>query len=70
MRKMWNQLLCLFGHHSYYKIKELSDYSVQVGCTSCSKQWGMHHPTKSFVEWGEDMEEVYTTIDKCKKGDL
>jgi hypothetical protein len=30
-------------------------------CLCCSKQWGMNHPTKSFVDWDEDMEEVYST---------
>ena len=61
MRTLWNKLLCLFGQHSYYKIKELSDYSVKVGCTSCAKMWGMHHPTKSFVEWDTDFEDIYTS---------
>tara|TARA_R110002153_G_scaffold32729_4_gene99005 strand:+ start:781 stop:1023 length:243 start_codon:yes stop_codon:yes gene_type:complete len=61
MKNLWNKLLCLFGHHSYYKIKELSDYSVKVGCACCSKQWGMNHPTKSFVEWDEDLADIYAT---------
>tara|TARA_R110002153_G_scaffold8522_1_gene36537 strand:+ start:504 stop:668 length:165 start_codon:yes stop_codon:yes gene_type:complete len=45
----------------YYKIKELSDYSIKVGCSCCSKQWGMHHPTKSFIEWDQDLAEIYST---------
>ena len=61
MKTFWNKLLCLFGYHSYYKIKELSDYSIKVGCTSCSRQWGMHHPTKSFVDWDTDIADIYET---------
>ena len=59
MRALWNRLLCLLGYHSYYKIKELSHDSTKVGCTCCSAAWGMHHPTKSFVEWDKDLEDIY-----------
>ena len=61
MKNLWNKLLCLFGHHSYYEVKKLSGYSVKVGCACCSKQWGMNHPTKSFVEWDEDLADIYAT---------
>lgn len=61
MRTLWNKLLCWFGYHAYYKTEELSDYSIKVGCFHCSKMWGMHLPTKTFIEWDKDLEAIYAT---------
>ena len=55
--KLINKIKCWFGFHIFYRIKKLSIHSEKIGCKNCSKEWGMHHPTKSFVEWDKDLED-------------
>ena len=54
--KLIRKIMCSIGKHKYYLIKKIDSRTNQVGCKNCRKIWGMHHPTKSFVEWDDDLE--------------
>lgn len=54
--KLINWIKCWLGLHAFYRIKKLSHQSEKLGCKNCSGQWGLNHPTKSLVEWDEDLE--------------
>lgn len=56
---MIERLLCAVIGHRYVIERVLSPTARKVGCTRCYRHWGMHDPTRSFVEWDSDLESLY-----------
>ena len=56
--KMFERILCaIFGHR--YVVEREFGTSRKVGCTRCKSKWGMHDPTRSFVQWNGEFDEMY-----------
>lgn len=53
---------CFFGFHNYYTIRCFRE-GRQVGCERCSGVWGMHHPTKSFLKWDKELNDLHYPIE-------
>lgn len=56
---MFKQLLCYILGHRYYIIQEFNCESRKVGCHRCHATWAMHDPTRSFLPWDADLDELY-----------
>ncbi len=56
---MFERLLCAVLGHRYVVERVLNDRARKVGCTRCSCKWAMHDPTRVFVPWDSDFEELY-----------
>ncbi len=75
MTDIVERLICAVAGHRYVVERELTSYARKVGCTRCSRQWAMHDPTKSFVPWDGEFEELYkpdgllATLDKHDRHD-
>jgi len=52
-------VMCRFGKHKYYVIKEYSKTVRKVGCRNCEKVWGMNDRVKSLLEWDGELEELH-----------
>jgi hypothetical protein len=56
---MW---FCLFlPWHQLRVIGKPSEDTDHVRC-SCGREYGMHHPTKSFVEWDRDIADFHREV--------
>ena len=53
---------CLFGVHSYYIIRRF-ETAQQVGCKRCNSVWGMHPPTKTFIKWDSELNDLHYPIE-------
>ena len=56
---MIERLLCALFGHKYVVQMVFSSRSRKLGCTRCRREWGMHDPTRSLVEWDWELEEMY-----------
>jgi hypothetical protein len=56
---MLGRIICAIFGHKYVVERVLNEHARKVGCTRCSKHWAMHDPTRSFVEWDGEFEEMY-----------
>ena len=52
------RLLCALLGHRYVVELVIAPYWRKVGCTRCRHSWGMHDPTKAFVPWDGEQEEI------------
>ena len=52
-------LFCFFLGHNYCVARVLNPRARKVGCARCSKYWAMHDPTRAFIEWDSELEELY-----------
>ena len=55
-------MICWFGFHKYYIIREF-ERGRQVGCRKCAGVWGMHDPTKTFVKWDKELNDLHYPIE-------
>ena len=53
------RLLCAILGHRYVIERVLNRGARKVGCTRCNRHWGMHDRTESFIEWDDELEELY-----------
>ena len=56
---MFERILCAIFGHRYVVERQLNDHARKVGCTRCRGHWAMHDPTRSFVEWSGEFDELY-----------
>ena len=56
------KIKCLLGVHDYYTIRRF-ERGQQVGCKQCNSVWGMHHPTKSFIKWDVELNDLHYPIE-------
>lgn len=56
---MFERLICAVAGHRYVIERELNDHARKVGCTRCYRCWAMHDPTRNFVPWDGEFEELY-----------
>ena len=56
---MLERILCAVFGHRYVVERVLNDRARKVGCTRCGRQWAMHDPTRTFVPWDGEFEELY-----------
>ena len=56
---MFERLLCALLGHKYVVERVLNERTRKVGCTRCNRKWAMHDPTKSFLPWDDDFEDLY-----------
>ena len=59
---MIERLLCALFGHKYVVQMVFSSTSRKLGCTRCRREWGMHDPTRSLVEWDGELEEMYKVL--------
>lgn len=52
-------MLCKLLGHKYIIVEQLSSSAKKIGCSECDKKWAMHAPTKSFLEWDEELAALY-----------
>ncbi len=60
--RLIKRILCLFGYHKYFLIKELRPYSRKIGCKYCKKQFMMNDDCKCVLEWDQDFEDLEKRI--------
>lgn len=58
MTCLWRIACWLFGHR-YRTWQRFGFTSERVVCPRCGRSWGMHHDTRSFIEWSRDLEGMY-----------
>ena len=56
---MFERFLCAVFRHRFVVERVLNERSRKVGCTRCGRAWAMHDPTKTFVPWDSEFEELY-----------
>lgn len=56
---MIERLICAFFGHRDVVERVLSNHARKVGCTRCDRHWAMHDPTRSFVPWNGEFEDMY-----------
>lgn len=66
---MIERLICAVFGHRYVIERVLNTGARKVGCTRCNKHWGMHDATRSFVEWDDELEEMYSAHGILGSGD-
>jgi hypothetical protein len=59
MTKSLARLMCLLFDHNYRVVRRMNSRTRKVGCDRCGRCWAMHDPTRSFVEWSPEFEELY-----------
>lgn len=52
-------VICFLFGHKYYVARVMNPRARKVGCARCGKFWAMHDPTRSFLEWDGEFEELY-----------
>lgn len=52
-------LVCAIAGHDYRVVRSMNSWSRKVACNRCGCVWGMHDPTRSFVLWDGELEEMY-----------
>lgn len=57
---MW--LCLLLPWHRLRVVGRPNPRTDHVRC-SCGREYGMHHPTRSFVPWDRDIAEMHADID-------
>jgi hypothetical protein len=55
---MLERILCAIFGHRYVIERNIATYWRKVGCTRCRRSWGMHDPTRAFVPWDGEQEEI------------
>ena len=68
MKVMLKKILCFFGKHDYYVIKNYSSYARKVGCRQCPKAWAMNDQVRGFIEWNGEFEDLYENVLPFIKG--
>ena len=56
---MLERLICALAGHKYVILRVLNAGARKVGCTRCSREWGMHDDTRSFIPWDADLDRMY-----------
>ena len=59
---MIERLLCALFGHKYVVQMVFSATSRKLGRTRCNREWGMHDPTRSLVEWDGELEDLYKVL--------
>lgn len=59
---------CIFWHHEYYVIDQLSDYSRKLGCKACLKIFGMNDDARVVVRWDAGFEDFYKSLNAMNLG--
>lgn len=57
--RMIERLICAITGHRYVVERILNPRTRKVGCTRCFQSWAMHDPTRSFVRWDLELDELY-----------
>ena len=52
-------ILCKFGRHKYYLLKNMSREVQKISCRRCARVWGMHHGVQALIEWDYELEMLY-----------
>lgn len=55
---MFDRIICALLGHRYVVERQITHYWRKVGCTRCNRKWGMHDPTKAFVPWDNEQEQM------------
>lgn len=55
---MIERILCAILGHRYVVERQIAPHWRKVGCTRCFRSWGMHDPTRAFVLWDGEQEEM------------
>jgi len=59
MMKRW---LCnVFFHPTLIVVRKLGRGSRKVFCPRCKRHYGFHPPTRSFLEWDTELEDLYAS---------
>ena len=62
MTNLIERFLCGLLGHRYVVERVVAPHWRKVGCTRCHQHWGMHDPTKAFVLWDDEQEELAAMI--------
>lgn len=55
---MLERILCAILGHRYVVERVMAPHWRKVGCARCRGQWSMHDPTRTFVPWDGEQEEL------------
>lgn len=53
------KLLCFIFGHRYQVAQEFSPWSRRVVCAECRGDWGMNDQVPAFIDWSEDLADLY-----------
>jgi hypothetical protein len=71
---MLEHILCAIFGHCYVVERVIAPYWRKVGCTRCCRSWGMHDPTRAFVPWDGEQEEMarrnHPAADELRPGEV
>jgi predicted nucleic acid-binding Zn ribbon protein len=56
---MFKRIVCAIFGHRYAVARVLNAHTRKVCCTRCHRNWAMHDPTRSLVDWDSELEELY-----------
>ena len=56
------RIFCLIFGHKYFRVKQLTDDSLLVGCKRCKKYYGMNKSVCAILPFDKEMEEMYRKV--------
>ena len=59
---MIKEIFCKIFGHKYVVLRKFSPTSRQIGCIRCAHKWGMNDSTQSFIDWDEELKQMYMDI--------
>ena len=64
---MLERIMCAVFGHKYVVQLVFSETSRKIGCTRCSKEWGMNDDVRAIIPWDKDLENLYKIIGQWPK---